>query len=185
MLFKEFSDEYLVEQLVEGKKSAFSEIYRRYSFKLYSIAYNQIGIQEEAEELVQDIFLNLWKRHKDLTIRNLDIYLTISVKNRAYDYFRSQINFRKFQEYVIFKEIYETYDTDVIVNFNELSAAVEKVLGQLPEKTAEVFRKSRFENQSVRDIANSLELTEKAVEYHITKSLKFLRENLKAYQSYN
>jgi RNA polymerase sigma-70 factor (family 1) len=185
MSLKNLSDEYLVEQLMEGKKNAFSEIYRRYSFKLFSIAYNQIGIQEEAEELVQEIFLDLWKRHKILTIRNLDIYLTISVKNKAYDYFRSQINFRKFQEYVIFKEIHQQFDTDNIITFNDLSNAVEKVLGQLPEKSAEIFRKSRFENQSVKEIAESLQLTEKAVEYHITKSLKFLRTNLKEYQSDN
>jgi RNA polymerase sigma-70 factor (ECF subfamily) len=53
---------------------------------------------------------------------------------------------------------------------------------KLPEKTCEVFRMSRFENQSVKEIAVQLNLSEKAVEYHITKSLKLLRENLKAYQ---
>ena len=68
---------------------------------------------------------------------------------------------------------------------SELSEAVEKVLSRLPEKSAEVFKRSRFENQSVREIAVSLNLSEKAVEYHITKSLKFLKENLKSYQSNN
>jgi RNA polymerase sigma-70 factor (ECF subfamily) len=69
-----------------------------------------------------------------------------------------------------------------VVHFSELSDAVEEAMKKLPEKTCEVFRMSRFENQSVKEIAVQLNLSEKAVEYHITKSLKLLRENLKAYQ---
>jgi RNA polymerase sigma-70 factor (family 1) len=185
MFTKKQTDEQLLIQLVAGKSSAFEEIYRRYSFKLYSIAYHQIGVQEEAEELVQDVFLDIWRRHNTLTIKELSVYLTVSIRNKVYDHIRSQINFRKFQEYIIYKEIYETFDTDEIVNFNDLSNAVEKILGQLPEKSAEIFRKSRFENQSVKDIAKSFDLSEKAVEYHITKSLKYLRENLRAYHQDN
>ena len=74
---------------------------------------------------------------------------------------------------------------ELIGGFQELMAAVEKVLSRLPEKSAEIFKRSRFENQSVRDIAKGMNLSEKAVEYHITKSVKFLRENLRAYHSEN
>jgi RNA polymerase sigma factor (sigma-70 family) len=56
---------------------------------------------------------------------------------------------------------------------------------KLPEKTSEIFKLSRFENQSVKDIASLLNLSEKAVEYHITKSMKLLKENLRAYHNYN
>lgn len=182
---RQLDDERLVMFLQEGKITAFEEIYRRYWYKLFGIAYHQTGVREEAEELVQEVFLNIWNRRAEVAIRHLDLYLTIAIKNQVYDYFKSQISYRKYQEYFIFQEIHQHYGTDEIVNFDDLSAAVEKVLSRLPEKSAEVFKRSRFENQSVREIALGLNLSEKAVEYHITKSLKFLKDNLKAYQSNN
>jgi RNA polymerase sigma-70 factor (family 1) len=178
-------DEQLVEQLKEGKKPAFEAIYSRYATKLYKVAFGQVGIEEEAEEIVQEVFLDLWRRGNALHINELKVYLVVAVRNKAYDFLRSQINLKRYREYVIFREIYENYNSSATINFTELSEAVDKVLGMLPEKSAEVFRKSRFENQSVKDIASHLQLSEKAVEYHITKSLKFLRDNLKAYQSDN
>ncbi|HAO48568.1 MAG TPA: RNA polymerase sigma-70 factor [Runella sp.] len=185
MTMKQWDDERLVEFLREGKIPAFEEIYRRYWYKLYGIAYHQTGVREEAEELVQEVFLTIWNRRSEVVIRHLDLYLTIAIKNQVYDYIKSQVNYRKYQEYLIFQEIHQNYTTDEIVNYVELAEAVDKVLNLLPEKSAEVFKRSRFENQSVKEIAHGLNLSEKAVEYHITKSLKFLKENLKSYQSNN
>lgn len=182
---KQLDDERLVVLLQEGKITAFEEIYRRYWYKLFAIAYHQTGVREESEELVQEVFLNVWNRRSEVIIRHLALYLTVAIKNQVYDYFKSQISYRKYKEYLIFQEIHQYFETDEIVNFDDLSAAVEKVLSRLPEKSAEVFKRSRFENQSVREIAQGLNLSEKAVEYHITKSLKYLKENLKAYQSDN
>lgn len=182
---KQLNDERLTALLSDGKMDAFEEIYRRYWRKLLALAYHSTGVQQEAEEIVQEVFLALWNRRDQVSIRNLDLYLTIAVKNQVYDFFKSKFSFRKYQEYLVFSEISQHYVTDEIVGFQELSAAVEKVLSRLPEKSAEVFKRSRFENQSVRQIATGMNLSEKAVEYHITKSVKFLRENLRAYHSEN
>ncbi|TDB62331.1 RNA polymerase sigma factor [Arundinibacter roseus] len=185
MILKQLDDERLVVLLREGKRNAFEEIYRRYWYKLYSVAYHQTGIREEAEELVQEVFLKLWSRRADVQIRHLGLYLTIAVKNQVYDYIKSQISYRKYQEYIIFQEIHQHYATEDIVNYTDLTNVVEKVLNRLPEKSAEIFKRSRFENQSVKEIAVGLNLSEKAVEYHITKSLRFLKENLKDFHSDN
>jgi len=185
MNVKQLDDAHLVEFLQEGKISAFEEIYRRYWYKLFGMAYHQTGVREEAEELVQEVFLTVWNRRSEVVIRHLDLYLTIAIKNQVYDYIKSKISYRKYQEYLIFQEIRQHNGTDEIVNFLELANAIEKALSRLPEKSAEVFRRSRFENQSVKEIARELNLSEKAVEYHITKSLKFLRSNLSMFQSQN
>ncbi|GAB2605729.1 RNA polymerase sigma-70 factor [Spirosoma areae] len=182
---KQFDDGQLVSFLQEGKISAFEEIYRRYCYKLYCIAFHQTGVREEAEELVQEVFLSLWHRRSAVQIRHLDLYLTLAIKNQVYDFIKGQINIRKYQEYLIFQEIQQHSSTDDIVNVADLTQAIQMALARLPEKSAEVFRRSRFENQSVREIADSLHMSEKAVEYHITKSLKFLKENLQAYLTDN
>jgi RNA polymerase sigma-70 factor (ECF subfamily) len=59
--------------------------------------------------------------------------------------------------------------------------AIEKAIYQLPDKTQTVFKMSRFEEKSHKEIAVTLDLSEKSVEYHITQALKFLRVYLKDY----
>lgn len=185
MSFKGTEDHLLVLGLHQGKSAAFEEIYSKYWFKIYRIAFNQTGNKEEAEELVQDVFLSIWNRRTVCAIKNLDLYLVVSIKNRLYDFIRSKINFRKYQEHIIFKEIDFHFDTEEFVNYTELANAVEKVLSLLPEKSVTIFKKSRFQNMNTREIASQMQLSEKAVEYHITKSLKFLKEKLKDYSRLN
>jgi RNA polymerase sigma-70 factor (family 1) len=179
------TDEQLVIQLHKSDKLAFEEIYDRYWYKLFCICYHQLGSKEEAEELVHDIFESLWFRRGETRIRNLNTYLVISIKYRITNFLKSQITWRKYREYMILNKIQETYSTEEIVRFSDLSKAVDAVMSRLPEKTSRVFQLSRFENQSVRDIAEELHISEKAVEYHITKSLKALKEGLWMYQSDN
>lgn len=177
MDYRNLDNDLLIEQLKLGDVRAYSAIYDRFWFKLYALAYNQIGTREEAEDLVHNLFENLWKKRAEANIRNLATYLVVSVKYLSIAYIKSQISMRKFQEYLIFQEIQKS-STEEIINYNDLQKAIDEAMKKLPEKTAYVFKMSRFENKSVRDIAESLGLTEKAVEYHITKSLKILKEHL-------
>lgn len=181
--YKIHTDEHLIDCLKQSDGRAFEEIYNRYWDKMYGVAYHQLGSKEEAEQLVQDVYEKLWKRRFELNINYLGVYLVVAVKNLATNFIKSQITFRKYQEYLIFQEIQQNYQGQDIVNYNDLSQAVENVMKQLPEKTAEIFRLSRFENQSNKAIADKLNLTEKAVEYHITKSLKFFKTHLKHYNN--
>lgn len=179
---RENSDIQLVDLLHRGNTRAFEEIYRRYWFKLYSIALHHLGVKEECEELVQEVFLSIWNRREAVEIKRLDVYLTVSIKNQIYDFIKSRISYRKYQEYVILQEVVQSNNP---LHYTELSEAVEAALAKLPEKSAEVFRRSRFHNQSIKQIAEELNLSDKSVEYHITKSLKFLKETLWMYNSKN
>ncbi|GGB95366.1 RNA polymerase sigma factor [Dyadobacter sediminis] len=182
---KSLTDEQLVTQLHESNKRAFEEIYERYWYKLFCISYHQVGSREEAEELVHDIFESLWNRRQESGIRNLNTYLMISMKYRIANFIKSRITWRKYREYLILNKIQENYATDEIVDFSDLSKAIDQVMSRLPEKTSRVFQLSRFEHQSVKAIAEELNISEKAVEYHITKSLKALKDGLWMYQSSN
>ena len=185
MTLQAYTDDELLIFLSEGNAEAFEEIYRRYWYKLYGMAFHQTGTREEAEELVHDLFEQLWNRRRQLAVRHLGTYLVVAMKYLITNYIKSQITHRKYQEYLILTELRHTLSTDQAVQFTDLSRAVEEAMKQLPEKSIEIFKLSRFENQSVKEIARQMNLTEKAVEYHITKSLKVLKEQLKAFQSDN
>lgn len=185
MQISDFKDTDLVERLRKSDQRAFEEIYTKHWKKMFSVAYNLLGVKEESEELVQDIFENLWKKRLDCKIEHLGVYLVVSTKHKSLNLIKSKINFSNFQEYLIYQEISQNQSPDTILNYADLSEAVEKALMNLPEKSSEIFKKSRFENMSVKNIAVELNLSEKAVEYHITKSLKALKEELKYYNSLN
>lgn len=179
------TDEELIHSLKEGSQQAFEEIYHRYWYKLFGVAYHETGSREDAEELVHDLFERLWHRRQEAVIHHLSSYLVVSVKHLVNNYIKSRITQRRYQEYLILHELHQAELTDETVHFSDLSKAIDEVMKKLPEKTCAVFRLSRFENQPVKSIAQQLNLSEKAVEYHITKSLKVLQEQLKAYRSDN
>lgn len=185
MNYKELSDEQLVDYLKRDDASAFEEIYNRYWYKLFEVAYHQVGTKEEAEELVHDLFESIWNRRTQAVVRHLKTYLVVAIKHLSTNHIKSRITHRKFQEYLIFQEIQQVYSTEEVVNFADLSGAIEEVMKKLPEKTIAIFKMSRFEHQSVKDISEQMNLSEKAVEYHITKSIKVFRKHLKGYQFSN
>lgn len=181
MNYQKLEDSVLVQHLLADDVLAFEAIYDRYWLRLYGVAFNQIGTREETEDLLQNLFESLWKNRANLKIQCLSAYLVASVKYLAMAYIKSQINMRKFQEYLIFQEIQKTASAEDILNYTDLQKAVETALKHLPEKTVEIFKMSRFDNKSVREIAESLDLTEKAIEYHITRSLKVLKSAFRGF----
>ena len=185
MDYRALTDEQLVAVLREGKIAAFDAIYARYWKMLYAVAYGQLGTKESAEDMVHNVFERIWNNRESQKINCLKAYLVVSVRHFSINYIKSQITYLKFREYLIFQEIQKNFSTDDILNYSELQRVVNEVLEKLPDKTLEVFRMSRHENKSVKEIAAHLLLTEKAVEYHITKSLKFIKERLYVYYNHN
>lgn len=177
--FNSMDDDGLVHAFKQGAVGAFEEIYNRYWFKLYCIAYKQTTLQHEAEELVQNLFVRIWKNRDSAVIKSLGPYLVISLRNMIVDHIRKKVSERKLKENIDVQEAANL--TEEELNRSLLLNTVENVLQELPEKTQAVFRLSRYENKSVKEIAGHLQLTEKAVEYHITKAIKLLRQHLKNY----
>ncbi len=163
----------------EDDVGAFEELYKRYWFKLYSWAFTNTSSRQESEEMVQTVFERLWKNRHETKIKNLGAYLAVSLRNIVYDLHRKNLQFEKFRQSYL--ESPGTNGTEEEINRKFLLQAVEDQLKHLPSKTQAIFRMNRYDNKSVREIAAILHLTEKAVEYHITRALKFLRKKLKGY----
>lgn len=179
------SDEILVGLLKNDDERAFEILYNRYWKQLYGYVYKQIESRVETEEIIHELMLGLWTKRKVAEIRNLKLYLYIAAKNQVNRYIKLQIRFRKFKEYQSGQQLIDSIDTDELFNENRLNKVIEAVLNKVPEKTAIIFRMHKMEELPIRKIASEMGLTEKAVEYHITKSLKLMRHHLKGYNSDN
>ena len=175
------SEEETVRALNQGDEAAFLKIYELYWYKIYLIAYRRLGKKEIAEELTQDLFLKLWEKRNTLKPQKIDNYLCVAIKNAVIDHIHSALVANR---YLDFHKAYgesasrQTQDT---VEFDDLSHAIEKGLTNLPVKTQEVFKLSRLNSWAPDKIAKHLNLSEKTVGYHLTKSLKFMRAYLREY----
>lgn len=185
MQYESLSDIDLVDLLKNDDSVAFEIIYRRYWRSLFGFVFQQLGSKEDSEEVMHDLMLSLWQNREQSNIQNLKIYLFIAARNLTNKFIKSQINLRKYREYQILHEVFESSTTEEVININDLSATIDKVMKQMPEKTAMIFKMSKIDEMPVKKIALQMNLTEKAVEYHITKSLKALRTHLQNYTSDN
>lgn len=176
------TDEILLRLIKAGDHKAFKEIYSRYWKTLFEAAYHRLANRETAKELVQTIFVRIWEKRHTIHINHLHGYLQTAIKNSIINYLESTLVHKKYLQHVMNTTAGACEGTDAIINFHELSQAIEKAISTLPEKTRYIFRLSRFDLLSIREIAANMNISEKAVEYHITQSLKTLRLYLKDYQ---
>jgi RNA polymerase sigma-70 factor (ECF subfamily) len=173
------SDEQLLLELRGFKAAlAFRALYERFAKKLYKLAYQKTASTETAEEIVQEVFVSLWEKREGLLIGNVEHYLLSAVRYQVINHLRNVIAQRKFSEPQE-HNVALVHEAELPMTVEDLQTALEMSLGMLPEKTRQVFRMSRYEYLSHREIAQQLDLTEKSVEYHITQALRHLRMHLR------
>ena len=171
----------LLEAVRQNDKKAFAELFKRYWKKVYAMTYALVRSEKQTQEIVQEIFISLWDKRLTLSINHLPSYLYVTVKNRTLNYISSQITREKYWNY--YKQYIPLHEnvTANAVEFNELMEALEDGIEQLPEKSKKVFRLNHLEGHSISEISNLLNLSEKAIRYHLTQSVKKLRLHLKDY----
>ncbi len=179
--FIHHTEEQLLQAIRTDCEKAFAELFRRYWRKAHGLAHSKVHSKEVAEEIVQDLFITLWDKRATLQINNFSSYLYTTVKNKSLNYIEACVVREKYWTY--YKTFAPQYDeaTEKTVAYDELVEAIENEMNHLPEKSKKVFRLNRLEGHSIPEIASALNLSEKAIEYHITRSLKQLRLHLKDY----
>lgn len=182
MIYIQKRDEELVELLKRDDELAFKELYNRHWYTMYSIALQKLYRKDIAEELAQDLFLAVWQKRHSLNILNFKAYLSGAVKNSVIDYIRKNLHEAKYLEHLKRFVPEAHFSATEIVYFREFNDAVHASLAKLPEKTRMVFILNRFEHLTIREIALRLNLSEKAIEYHLSRSLHFLRCDLQEFQ---
>lgn len=177
--YSHHSDEALLDAIRQNDEKAFAEFFNRNWKKFHTMAYRKVHDRQVTEEIVQDLFMKLWDKRATLFIHNIHAYIYASIRNKAINYLEACIVKRKYWDY------YKTFipqaeaSTEEMVDYNELMETIEHSIEQLPKKTRKIFELNRIEGRSIAEIAQLLNLSEKAIEYHLTNSLKHLRMHVK------
>ncbi|MGV8096705.1 MAG: RNA polymerase sigma-70 factor [Mangrovibacterium sp.] len=179
----------LIEKIKNGDDVAFKVIYNKYFPRLYYFIYEFIRMDDITENIVHDTFATFWeKRHTLRGDLNISSYLYSVAKNNCLYRLRDQRYRQKIfasgsldgKELVQNLKALDSVDTSILV-FHEIEQIIEKTLEGLSPQCKKVFMLSRFEGMKNREIAEELNITTKAVEGHITKSLKIFKTALKDY----
>jgi RNA polymerase sigma-70 factor (ECF subfamily) len=176
---RELSDSDLVVLFESGNIAAFEEIYNRYWLKLYAAAFKRLNDREGAKEIVQDFFTGFWINRAQVNIRtSLQGYLFTSIKYLVLNHKRAEAVRNTYSELLAL--INNNYDnsTEESYNYRELKQRIQEEVILLPPKCRSVFELSRNQYKTNKEIASLLGISEKTVENHLTKALRYLRVNL-------
>lgn len=156
-------------------RSSFENLFREYFTPLMTFARKILGDEEDAREVVHQVFINLWEKREEIDSgRSLRSYLFTSVHNRSLNVIRER---RKFTGGEV-PEVAGKWDVSSQIESMELEEKVGEALAALPGRCREVFELSRFDGLKYSEIAERMGISVKTVENQMTKALKHLREKL-------
>lgn len=176
---KTLSDVELILLFKAGDRNAYEEIYFRYWAVLFRHARKMLNDDEDAQDLVQDVFSVFWSNGAEVNItHSLPAYLYSMMRYKIFDF----ISHKKVKsEYLMSLADFiakNDYSTDYRVREKQMEAIIAKEIAALPLKMREVFELSRKSHLSYREIADELGISENTVRNQINNALKILRSRL-------
>ncbi len=156
-------------------KDSFENLFREYFSPLISFARKILVDEDDAREVVQKVFINLWEKREEIDLStSLKSYLITSVHNRSLNVIRDRKKF-SFEEV---PDMAGDWDVSAQIESMELEEKINEALQALPEKCRQIFELNRFDGLKYSEIAAQLEISIKTVENQMSKALKILREKL-------
>lgn len=174
-----YNDLDLVKRLQQNEEEALTIIYKEYWQIMYMAAYNLVKDRSVCEDIVQEVFISLWQRREKLQIKtSLKSYLYTSTVYKVYDHFSKNKKMLKDELFDNFENKIEASNPETKLMHEELIRHLDAIVDSLPDKCREVYKLSRENMLSNKEIAEQLNISQRTVEGHISKALKILKESL-------
>ncbi|WP_157963021.1 RNA polymerase sigma-70 factor [Chitinophaga deserti] len=177
MGYTALSDKELVTLLAGNDARAFEVLYQRHAGAMYQFAYKKVPVQAIVEDLLQEVFANLYRRRAELShIENIRSYLYNALRNRIFNELRNSLLHEQHHAQMPPEQV-----TALHINYDlqQLEKVFAAALDKLTERSREIFLLSRRDHLSYKEIAERLGISVKAVEKHMSRSLGVMRDELK------
>ncbi|MBD5279319.1 MAG: RNA polymerase sigma-70 factor [Bacteroides sp.] len=172
-------ERYIIERLRSGHKEAFQTIYDIYGRRMLAYCIRLTGNAEDAEDLVQDVFLNLWRTKDELkNVDTLRPYLFTSLRNRILNLWKSRLNSNLYNDYIKALQEPDSHRDFENIEYREFERMIAVEMDKLPPTQRRVVRMSRLENLEVVEIAAELGLSVQTIKNALSSGLKTLRQSL-------
>jgi RNA polymerase sigma-70 factor (ECF subfamily) len=161
----------------QDDEGAFALIYRRYGERLYATASRVLRSSTDAADVVQDVFLALWNRRRELQITDsLEAYLQTSARYKAIQFIKKNIVRRDYLALLADVAVNTTAGSpELQVQFKEIQRVIHDTVAQMPPKMQEVYLLSRQEQLTHKEIADRLGISTETVKKHIQHALQLIR----------
>ncbi len=170
----------LVKRLKNGDMVAFDTIYNCYCHKLHAFVYLYLKQEEDAEEIVQELFIKIWESKDKIDVyESFESFLFTIAYNATMSLLRKRVSETKSREFL--KSVQRIdIEENVIdeIHFKELNYKVQSLLAQLTPRQKEIYLLSREEGLTHEEIAQKLNISESTVNNHLVSTLKYLKSNL-------
>lgn len=167
----------LVVQLKSGNVAAFDALFEKYGQKLYGFALTYFKSENEAEELVQQVFVRIWEKRRLLKSEySFKSYLFTIALNQIRKYYNRRANSLRYLAHLKLESFEEDNRTEESIDYNSVLQRIEKIIETLPARKKLIFIKSRMEGKSSREIARELDITVGTVDNQVSDAIRIIRE---------
>ena len=172
-------DKLIIKNLKEGDVLSFDNIYKKYNKKVYYFALSYLKNKEEAEDVVQDVFMNLWKYRDQINEYYVfSKYLFKITYNETCKKFRKQASDKKHLGEVLQNFTLEDNSTNLDIEYNNLLETANLVIEKLPSRQKKIFLLSKKEQLTNEQIAQQLNISKKTVENYLAKAKTSFKKSL-------
>lgn len=173
-------DKYLIEEIQKGNENAYLKLYKRYWQRLYYTCYSRVRSKEETEDILQELFVEIWKRREKLLIRSsVEAYLFTALKYKIFKFIDTRNKKNNLIVRVENEELFGSKEeTEDKLLFDELYSLIERNIEKLPKKCKMIFKLSRRDYLTASEISSKLNISQNTVENQITKAKKTIRLEL-------
>lgn len=177
--FKTLEDKRLVELIGMGNRSAFDVVYERYWERLFLYLVKVIRDEDEAQDILQDVFISIWNRRHTLNeVECLSAYLFTATRFKGLSYFKKLATQGRLIEKLPEYFTAEHFSPAEFHIAKELSITIDKEIESLPDKMKAVFILSRREELSYKEIGKTLQISDNTVKKQVHNALKIIRLKL-------
>jgi len=180
--YSHYTDEELMLEIKAGNMLAFDELYRKYSRRLFRFSCSILKSGEEAENILQDVFLKLWLNrgeiHKSSSVK---FYIFTIAYNSSISVIRKKAKELQFIEYVKSLQDVVQESADVQIEYKELDEKLKRVVKTLPVRQKEIYQLHKVEGLKYSEIAEKLNISVNTVENLMSRALKKIRQRLGEY----
>jgi RNA polymerase sigma-70 factor, ECF subfamily len=170
----------LVTLLKKGDMAGFDAIYNKYCHKLHQFVLMYLKQKEDAEEIVQEVFIKIWQSKNKIDVyASFESFLFTIAYNATMSLLRKRMSETKSREYL--KSLQQVSSAEQVldeIQYKDLKQKVESLLKQLTPRQEEIYRLSREKGLTHEDIARKLNISESTVNNHLVKTIKFLKSHI-------
>ena len=168
-----------VKNLKQGDAKAFDSLFNKYSQRLYNFSIKYLKSTEEAEEVVQEVFLYIWEKKDGLKPDNsFNAYIFTIAYNIIKKYFIKKSKENAIKDDLIYTLLKQENNLDQMIDYKFLLEKVESIINSLPNRRREIFIKRKYHGLSVKQIADDLGISPNTVENQLASAQKQIQNAL-------